>query len=76
MPIDFPNSPTVNDTFTVGNRTWKWTGSTWESVPTSGPTGPTGATGPTGPTGPTGATGVFSASEEDSLKALQVMGVL
>jgi hypothetical protein len=35
MPaIDFPNSPTVNDTFTVGSVTWKWDGSVWQSVPT------------------------------------------
>jgi hypothetical protein len=34
MPaIDFPNSPAVDDTFTVGSITWKWNGSTWESVP-------------------------------------------
>jgi hypothetical protein len=32
MPIDFPNSPSVNDIYTVGNRSWKWTGSVWESV--------------------------------------------
>jgi hypothetical protein len=173
MPIDFPNSPTTNQTFTSGNNTWQWDGTAWNIVTSStpvnyivsdtapssplegqtwfdsstskmyiyydsswietttgiagatgpagaqgptgptgpegaastvtgptgsqgptgptgptgatgaqgptGPTGPTGATGTagaTGPTGPTGATGVFSASEEDSLKALQVMGVL
>lgn len=62
MPIDFPNSPAVNDLYTVGNRTWRWTGTTWESVATAGPTGPTGPLGPTGATGPsvtgpTGATG-------------------
>jgi hypothetical protein len=28
--IDFPNSPTVNDEFVVGGRTWKWTGTFWE----------------------------------------------
>jgi hypothetical protein len=32
MPIDFPNSPTVNQLFTVGPRTWRWTGSIWEAV--------------------------------------------
>ena len=33
MPaIDFPNSPSVNQTFTVGERTWKWTGTTWDAV--------------------------------------------
>jgi len=30
--IDFPNSPTVNQTFTVGSRTWKWTGIAWDIV--------------------------------------------
>jgi hypothetical protein len=33
MPaVDFPNSPAVNDTFAVGERTWKWTGTTWDAV--------------------------------------------
>lgn len=45
--IDFPNSPSVNDTFTVGDRTWKWDGTTWNMVISN-----TGSTGPTGPTGP------------------------
>jgi hypothetical protein len=31
--IDFPNSPTVGQEFTVGDRTWTWTGSTWDAVP-------------------------------------------
>jgi hypothetical protein len=30
--IDFPNSPTLNQTFTASNRTWKWNGSKWETV--------------------------------------------
>lgn len=45
MPaIDFPNSPSVDDTYTAGGRTWKWTGIVWESVraTVTGPTGPTG----------------------------------
>jgi hypothetical protein len=29
--IDFPNSPTVNDVFTAGNSSYKWTGSAWVS---------------------------------------------
>ena len=29
MAIDFPNSPTMNQIFTVGNRSWIWDGSTW-----------------------------------------------
>ena len=58
MPIDFPNSPEVNDTFTSGATTWIWTGTVWNTVTTAvgatGPTGPAGATGPTGPIGLTG----------------------
>lgn len=67
MAIDFPNSPSVNDVFTVGSTSWIWNGTTWNVVriPTgaTGPTGPTGpqgeigVTGPTGDSGPTGATG-------------------
>jgi hypothetical protein len=37
MPIDFPNSPTVNQLFTVGPRTWQWNGSTWNSVGSTDP---------------------------------------
>jgi len=60
--IDFPNSPTINDTFTVSDRTWIYAGNgVWNTLETevlTGPTGPTGPTGATGPTGPTGATGL------------------
>lgn len=59
MPLDFPNTPNVNDLFQVGDSYFIWDGSGWSRV--SGLVGPTGPTGPTGPasnvTGPTGATG-------------------
>ncbi len=29
--IDFPNSPAVNDTFTAGNSSYRWTGVAWVS---------------------------------------------
>ena len=64
MPaIDFPNSPSVNDTHTVGNRIWKWNGATWDVVRSSVSfsTGATGAVGNTGPTGAVGNTGVTGA---------------
>lgn len=61
MPLDFPNAPSVNDLFTDGNTTWRWTGSVWDTVTSA--TGAQGATGPTGPTGPTGASGGFSSSQ-------------
>ena len=68
MPINFPDSPTVDQTFTVGGTTWKWTGTVWNTLTSAeaqvGPTGPQGPTGPAstvagpeGPTGPQGPTG-------------------
>ena len=48
MPaIDFPATPSVNDTHTVGSRVWKWNGTTWDALRTTIPyaTGATGATG-------------------------------
>jgi len=29
MAIDFPNSPSVNDTFSADERTWQWDGTAW-----------------------------------------------
>ena len=66
MPIDFPNAPSVNDTHTVGGRTWKWDGTVWSIVIPTGATGPTGPTGPSGSTGPTGPTGVTITAEDDN----------
>lgn len=31
-PIDFPNSPTIGQTFTSGIRTWQWDGVVWTLV--------------------------------------------
>ena len=58
MPIDFPNSPSVDSTFTSGNTTWRWSGTAWKVVRDIAPTGATGQTGPTGVTGGTGPTGI------------------
>lgn len=57
MPADFPAGPSINDVYSYGGSSWKWTGDYWELVLTGvpGPTGPTGpGGGPTGPTGPPG----------------------
>jgi hypothetical protein len=32
MAIDFPNSPTTNDQFTVGSTTWMYNGTAWVIV--------------------------------------------
>jgi hypothetical protein len=31
MPINFPDSPTLNQQFTVGLRTWIWDGTVWKA---------------------------------------------
>ena len=31
MAINFPNTPSINDTVTVGTTTWTWNGSSWVS---------------------------------------------
>jgi hypothetical protein len=51
--IDFPNSPTTGQLFTVGDVTWEWTGTVWQGQGTAipGPAGDDGAPGPTGPAG-------------------------
>jgi hypothetical protein len=33
MAINFPDSPATNDTFTSGNVTWQWDGSSWNVLP-------------------------------------------
>lgn len=33
MAIDFPPSPTLNQEYTFGSRTWIWNGSGWETKP-------------------------------------------
>lgn len=64
--IDFPNSPSLNQQFTVGGTTWSWNGTVWTVVRTSagatGPTGPSGPSGPQGPSGPTGPAGTTGPS--------------
>jgi hypothetical protein len=32
MPINFPASPTLNQTYTYGSKTWQWNGYAWDIV--------------------------------------------
>ena len=57
--FNFPNSPSVNDTYSANGMTFTWNGTKWER--TSPSVGAQGATGPTGPTGSTGAQGATAA---------------
>lgn len=66
MPLDFPSTPSLNDLYTFGGKTWKWDGAGWISY-NIGLTGPQGPQGIQGPTGPTGAAGVISGNYVASL---------
>ena len=63
MALDFPNSPSVNDIYSVGSRRWQWNGTTWQRLPSSGAQGfqgIQGAQGVQGAQGEQGATGADS----------------
>ena len=36
MAIDFPDTPAINDTHTVGNITWTWDGTAWRVLSSTG----------------------------------------
>jgi hypothetical protein len=35
MAMNFPDSPSVNQQFTAGGRTWVWDGTTWSALTVS-----------------------------------------
>ena len=76
--IDFPDSPSLNDEFTSGDKTWVWNGTVWNTVTSAlgytGPTGADGVDGATGPTGPTGADGADGASGEAAFSSFLFIG--
>jgi hypothetical protein len=53
MPLNFPNSPSLNQIYTSGSNSWQWDGTLWNAFSSSsvGPIGPAGVTGATGATG-------------------------
>ena len=66
--IDFPNSPSIGDTYSFDSKMWTYDGEKWETSggskgqkgemgPGGGEKGETGATGATGPTGGKGEKG-------------------
>lgn len=59
MPLSFPSSPTLGQTYTFNSYSWRWDGERWAPILFQGASGATGATGPLGATGigSTGATG-------------------
>jgi hypothetical protein len=55
--LNFPDSPDIDDIYSLSDRSWKWTGVVWESVAGLGPTGPEGPQGDPGPQGEQGIQG-------------------
>jgi hypothetical protein len=84
MPIDFPISPNINDTYPYGGTIWIWNGNAWVIQSSSiGSTGPQGATGstPTIPIASDSITGVasfnstnFSVSATGNVSITTVLG--
>lgn len=76
--IDFPDSPSLDDEFTSGDKTWVWNGTVWNTVTSAlgytGPTGPAGTNGADGATGPTGASGADGASGEAAFSSFLFIG--
>lgn len=50
MPLDFPQTPYLNEIYTFGGRSWIWNGTAWD-VSTSGSITPAGVSTLTGTTG-------------------------
>ena len=55
--INFPNSPSVNDTFSANSLTWRWNGTVQQPIPTPGYSGSIGYSGSVGYFGSTGYAG-------------------
>ena len=53
MAINFPNNPVLDTRHTVGNVTWRWDGTTWQSSAQGGQQGGGGATVSVGDIAPT-----------------------
>ena len=57
MAIDFPNSPSVNQVFTSGSKSWIWNGTSWAGNNNAGFVGSQGYAGSLGYSGSIGYTG-------------------
>jgi hypothetical protein len=55
MAINFPSTPTLNQVYTSGDRTWTWNGRYWKATSTT-----VGYTGSLGYTGSAGSSAVYS----------------
>jgi hypothetical protein len=68
--IDFPNTPSVGDLFTIGEITWEWNGIVWAGIGTP-VSGPQGETGPVGPEGSQGIQGEQGPQGDQGIQGIQ-----
>ena len=68
--LNFPNNPTVNDTYTVNGMTWQWDGERWKGL-TPSRTTPIGAQGFQGVQGSPGVQGAQGAQGADGVQGPQ-----
>ena len=57
MAVNFPNSPSLNQTLSQGGITWRWNGYAWNRIPDPGAKGEPGQKGAEGDQGLTGSQG-------------------
>ena len=57
MAINFPDNPTSNQIYSEVNKSWKWNGTAWVGIASTGPQGPQGPQGTPGVNGDDGAPG-------------------
>ena len=57
MAVNFPNSPSLNQTYSQGAITWRWNGYAWNRIPDPGAKGEPGQKGEEGDQGLTGSQG-------------------
>lgn len=58
MAINFPDNPTSNQIYSEVNKSWKWNGTAWVGIASTGPQGPQGTPGVDGDDGAPGTPGV------------------
>ena len=75
MPISFPTSPVLNDTYTYSGKVWTWNGSVWQANSTATVVGPEGPAGPTGEAGPSGVIAVTSPITNSGTSTSATIGI-
>ena len=75
MPISFPTSPVLNDTYTYSGKVWTWNGSVWQANSTATVVGPEGPAGPTGEAGPSGVVSVTSPITNSGTSTSATIGI-